>query len=249
MSYSKNIESNNRALFVFLIDQSYSTGDDWGSSGDTISYEITRRVNETIHELVNKGNDGRFRDRYDFACIGYGGDASSAFSGTLSHQDIVSCTDLNDNFELSDYCDFIIETNGRGSTNMAVGFTKVKEVIEHWLTLNNHMDSFPPMVFHITDAESNGDDPMPIINEIKQLKTHDGNVLVWSLHVSPKDSDREDMFLKDDSALTDDLAKNLFAMSSQIPHGAFGEYGGCQAFGYNLKPENFIKLLKIGTLR
>lgn len=251
MSHTKNIDSNHRALFVFLIDQSLSTSDNWGSSGVSISDEIARAVNEILHELVTKGNEGRFRDRYDFACIGYGSDSGSAFSGTLSHQEVASCTDIEGSFDIDSDAgnQYILASHDRSGTNMGGAFTHAKTIIENWLSEGNHMDCFPPMIFHITDGENNGQDPLPVVNEIKQLKTHDGEVLVWNIHVSAQDNDREDMFLADDSTLSDVHAKLLFALSSQIPDGAFGEYGGKYAFGYNLKAESFIKLLKIGTLR
>lgn len=247
MSHDKRIDSFYRGQLIFLIDQSGSTSIQWGSKGK-IQDEVARMVNAIIFELVKKGDtlEEKYKCRYDIACLGYGSNVESAFAGTLSHSDIVSSQEIFD----SQMSEVVLSSSDMGGTNMKEAFDKAKQLIEDWIPIDNHMDCFPPMVFNITDGEYTGSDPEPVVDEIKQLSTHDGNVLVWNIHVSADDADREDMLLADDSSLSDSTAKKLFSMSSVLPKSKvnFMEYDGKRAFGYNLSPQSFFKLLSVGTL-
>ena len=248
MSHKQRIDSNHRGLFVFLIDQSGSTSKEFGTTGEKMQDAIARVVNEILSVLVTKGNTAeRYKCRYDFACLGYGNEVTSAFVATMSNDDILSAEVLF-NAGISDY----VLSASDGGTDMAKAFSKAKDVISQWIQKENHMDSFPPMIFNITDGdEYTGKDPESIVNEIKKMTTQDGEVLVWNIHVSPTANDAVDTIslLSDDSQLTHPMAKKLFSMSSAIPNsGQFTEYAGKRAFAYNLNSQQLLKLLAIGTL-
>jgi hypothetical protein len=76
--------------------------------------------------------------------------------------------------------------------------------------------SFPPIVINITDGQATDGDPGAAANGLKDLKTEDGQVLLFNIHVSST-SALPIEFPSDESRLPDDYAKHLFRMSSPLP--------------------------------
>ena len=53
------------------------------------------------------------------------------------------------------------------------------EILHQWI--GSHPRSFPPIVVHITDGESQDGDPIPYADAVKSLTTEDGNVFAVQL--------------------------------------------------------------------
>ena len=95
MSYSAEISRANPSCFIFLIDQSGSMGDPFGSgeSNRTKADSVGDAINRLLQNLVLKcAKEEGVRDFYHLGVIGYGVRVGSAFSGTLANRDLVPGT-------------------------------------------------------------------------------------------------------------------------------------------------------------
>ena len=86
------------------------------------------------------------------------------------------------------------------------------------------------MIVHLTDGEPTDGDPEPYAEAIKSLATEDGELLLFNCHLSTSSASPV-VFPVSESMLTDDYAKLLFRISSELPDSlrgplATGEQGG-----------------------
>jgi len=72
-------------------------------------------------------------------------------------------------------------------TDTRSAFEKAYELLSVAVTKERFKRSFPPMLFHLTDGESQTD-AGPIAEQIKQLTTEDGNVLVVNAFIGTQTS-------------------------------------------------------------
>jgi len=97
---------------------------------------------------------------------------------------------------------------------MCNAITTAAEQLVAWC--DAHPDSYPPTVLHVTDGESTDGDPEGLAQQLQQISTSDGNVLLFNLHVSTSGGDPV-KFPSSDVGLSDNYAKLLFRMSSPLP--------------------------------
>ncbi len=109
-----------------------------------------------------------------------------------------------------------IEAEASGGTPMCAALRQAHSIAENWIS--SHMHSHPPIVINITDGDSTDGDPLPEALRLRELKTDDGELLLFNCHLSPFSPD-EVRFPGSESDLPkeDDSAAKLFAMSSEIP--------------------------------
>ncbi len=109
-----------------------------------------------------------------------------------------------------------IEAEASGGTPMCAALRQAHSIAENWIS--SHMHSHPPIVINITDGDSTDGDPLPEALRLRELKTDDGELLLFNCHLSPFSPD-EVRFPGSESDLPkeDDSAAKLFAMSSVIP--------------------------------
>jgi len=125
-------------------------------------------------------------------------------------------------------------------------------ILSEWI--REHPHSFPPIVVHISDGESQDGDPTPYAESIGQLSTSDGNVLLLNCHLSRKAADPF-MFPATSENLPDELAKVLFAMSSVLPEPflrhatqeGFRLQPGARGMAFNADMVCLIQFLNMGT--
>ena len=91
---------------------------------------------------------------------------------------------------------------------------RAQSILGRWVT--EQPTSFPPIVINITDGQATDGDPAAAANTLKDLKTEDGPVLLFNIHVSSRPASPIE-FPSDESRLPDDYAKHLFRMSSPLP--------------------------------
>jgi hypothetical protein len=232
---------------------------------------LTDIVNSVFYDMVVKARDGETTKNYYYiSVIGYGDDVSSGLSGSLSGKQIISIEELANNTlrvekrekKESDGTGQLVEKPYKmpiwvdpvasGMTPMREAFLQAKEIIEPWIS--DHSEGFPPIVINVTDGEANDGDPEEIAEDIKQLKTNDGNALVFNAHLSSSRSipiqfpDRID-------GLPDDFAKMLFRMSSNLPQPmlevakaeSFIVGEGSRGFVFNSDFVNLVQFINIGT--
>src|SRR5258708_5288351 len=99
-------------------------------------------------------------------------------------------------------------------TPMCAALQQARGVVESWLA--EHPRCFPPVMLHITDGESTDGDPTQYGQALGDLKSSDGNALLFNCHLSSKRSPKIE-YPTGPSALPDDSARTLFAMSSNLP--------------------------------
>ncbi|MBT3713718.1 MAG: VWA domain-containing protein [Anaerolineae bacterium] len=138
-------------------------------------------------------------------------------------------------------------------TNTARAFSLVKETLA--TEIAKYADCPAPIILHITDGEfNNGDDPTPIIEDIRNMSVKDGNVLLANVYIGhpPK----KDVFFNVTNAdWVDADEKKWCNMASTFPdayRAVYREFGfhvpvGAKMYlrGYN--PEAFELLLPMSA--
>lgn len=272
MPYSAEISRNNPSCFLFLIDQSYSMSDKFHGTERTLAQGVSDAINRLLQNLVIKcAKTEGVRNYYDVGVIGYGANVGPAFAGNIAGKEIVSISEIADNparieersKKVDDGAGGLIDQKvkfpiwfdptANEGTPMTQAFTMSHRIIDGWI--QQHPDSFPPTVIHITDGESTDGDPTSAMNALAELQTSDGNVLVFNLHLSKKDL-QPLSFPSNPEILPDQYAQMLFSSASLLTpfmrSVANSDYGielaeGAKGFVLNAGIELIITALDIGT--
>jgi hypothetical protein len=139
-----------------------------------------------------------------------------------------------------------------GSTPMCHVLYQAYQVLTEWI--QQHPESFPPIVIHISDGESQDGDPIAYADAIKNLATNDGNVLLFNCHLSMTQA-QQVLFPSAPDGLPDELAKILFNMSSVLPEVFFRNavaegiplQPGARGMAFNADLVVLVKFLDMGT--
>jgi hypothetical protein len=240
MTYSQEISRQNKALFVFLLDQSFSMEDPIANSSNRKIDELTTAINAWLQNLaIACAKAEGFKDYFDISILGYGTDAQAtpviepALGGPLAGREIVTIGELAENPARIDTVTVLIpddETGEilqvpqqmpvwidpitRGATPICSAIVKACDVVDRWIS--EHPDSFPPIVINITDGESSEGDPIAYADALRERQTNDGHVLLLNLHLSSFPADSF-MFKGNGEVLPDEFARTLFKMSSVLP--------------------------------
>jgi hypothetical protein len=229
-------------------------------------------LNNFIRSLIlrcTKG-EGEVRDYFEISIIGYGAQSNTASS--LLAGDFLKISDLEKRpldrvtiaKKIPDGAGGIVEVNEEvpiwvkpesgADTPMAQAVNLAHQIISQWL--NDHPNSYPPILVNITDGEATGDDPEPIAEQVKQLSTTDGNVLFWNCHITSNPSNPE-LFPNEEARLPDQFAQKMFRMSSQIPSSMVsvakellklpGIDQNSRTMAYNTDLVSMIQFIDIGT--
>jgi hypothetical protein len=235
MTYSAEISRANPTCILFLVDQSYSMGEMFGStSGVKKADFVAEALNKTLYNLVitcSKGQD--IRDYFDVGVLGYGGAGiGPALTGPLAGRKLVKISEVGANpaqmvkqrLKMPDGTRGTVEYDVdmpvwfyptySGGTPMYEAFSLAKTILLAWTA--THRDSFPPTVLHVTDGDWNGTDPSHVADEIMSLGTNDGKALLLNLHVSGQDLEPVLFPADGDPLPSDRFARDLFQMSSPL---------------------------------
>lgn len=256
MAYSMEISRQNKALFLFLLDQSYSMEDPMANSANRKIDELTAAINAWLQNLsIACAKAEGFKDFFDIGIIGYGTDENSnpiiepALIGPLAGRDIVTISEIAQNparidtvtafmqdeetgelLEMPQQMPIWIDPVTRGATPICSAIVKVCEIVDNWIA--QHPNSFPPIIINITDGESSEGDPIPYADTLRQRGTNDGNVLFFNCCVSSTAADPF-LFKGNGELLPDEFAKSLFKMSSVLPESIVDK---ARAAGQELEP-------------
>ncbi len=234
MSYVAEISRVKPSCFIFLIDQSGSMQEAWGGeSGKNKAEALSTIINRLLQNLVLKcAKSEGVRDYYDVGVIGYGAAVGPAFSGSLSGKELVPIGEVANQparveertKKVDDGAGGLIDQSikfpvwfeavANGGTPMCQAMSRAQSILGRWVT--EQPTSFPPIVINITDGQATDGDPASAANALKDLKTEDGQVLLFNIHVSSRPASPIE-FPGDESRLPDDYAKHLFRMSSRLP--------------------------------
>jgi hypothetical protein len=283
MAYTQQINRQNKACFLFLLDQSYSMVEPLGNSTDQKCDELGKAMNAWLQNMMirSTGDEG-LKDYMDIGVIGYRTDDSAnpiietAFQGELRErllkdgrtlipiaeiapaarrQNLMQSVPDEDTGELLQVPAEVlvwVDPMAQGGTPMCHTLHFAYGVLEKWIA--EHPKSYPPIVINITDGESQDGDPGPYAEAIRSLATEDGNVLLFSCHLSATAADSF-MFPSSDEILPDKLARDLFRMSSVLPEPIyrtavaenFALQPNARGMVFNADMVCLIKFLDMGT--
>ncbi|MBX3037147.1 MAG: VWA domain-containing protein [Anaerolineales bacterium] len=207
MKYTTPATSATQALIIYLLDVSGSMEEQLDNS--TKIEVVTEALRKTIIRMVQRSTKGTtIVPRYKVAMLTYSTYVKDILGGIKTIKEVA-------NIGIPDLV--ALET-----TDTASAFLEAEKLITH--ELPNLQNSPAPLICHMTDGLWNGpSDPTPIVDRIKSISVPDGNVLVENIFVSNKilssqiTEAKEWEGLLDESQLTDDYAKSLYKMSSEVP--------------------------------
>lgn len=286
MSYSAEISRNNPALIGFLIDQSSSMNElMMGGAGEKKSKVCADLLNAFLSRLIMRNIDGdTIKNRFEIFAIGYGGaDQTRSMFEKIDKSDmpinlekLQECADLEKREQkkmvrvpdgvggaivkevtINVTKSIWVKPEGDGVTPMGLAFRDAFKITNMWI--EQHRNSYPPIIIHITDGEWTDEDPAPIAEELKNLKTSDGNVLVFNASIAASTSNESvtvpiefpgnefvppseeaDLLFKMSSRLTDSMISLGKARDKKLNSTARG-------FTYNADFANLLDFLDIGT--
>ena len=279
--YTQSITRNHRTAFVLLIDASGSMSEEtvYGGRRMTKAEAVTDITNALLFELIERARrDDGVRDYYDIAVLGYSGDdevcsllPDGRESLTISelaackatvHTEVLPCRLPNGELSLRELpSPQWIVTKAAGQTPMCEALRRARDFVASWCANPAHAESFPPVVFNITDGEATdceNDELLAVSDQIKSLRTADGQVLLINIHISNCD-DRCTIFFPsaDEADYPNRYASLLYACSSEMPHvfddaireakgpGALPPFRG---MSFNASAAELVAMLNIGSI-
>lgn len=277
--YSQEITRCHRAAIVIAVDQSGSMSGRMQFNGSEISKAeaVSMVIGRLIDELILRSHrDNSYRHYYDIALVGYSdNEVYSLLEDEIKFYPITLLTDrkvrrvpylLSCNTLKGENCSFCesvslwVEPYAQGSTPLYKMINRVTTLVEEWCNKAENRDSFPPLVFNISDGEASDADYEMLRSAAKRLKeisTNDGNTLFINVHIS-SNTDQEAIIFPVLSEIQSSVryARLLMDMSSIIPE-QFNHYvGKCRenyasppyvAMSYNSSISELIAMLNIGT--
>jgi hypothetical protein len=277
-SYSQEINRQNKGCFLFLLDQSFSMEEPLGDSSRRKCDELVTAINGWLQNMaIRATGDAGIKDWMDVGVIGYRTDASaqpiieSALQGPLAGRTLVSITEIGahparietrvQSFPDEETGEMVevpcespvwVDPKAEGGTPMCHMLYQAHQILTDWI--GKHPRSFPPVVVHITDGESQDGDPVPYADAVRSLSTADGQVLLFNCHLSMTKANPF-MFPSAEEGLPDELAKVLFRLSSVLPepfmkHAAeelFPLQPGARGMAFNADMVCLIQFLNMGT--
>jgi hypothetical protein len=272
MSFSAEISRTNPTCLLFLIDHSSSMdGPFGGQPGKKKSDGVADAINRLLQNLVLKcaKSDG-IRDYFHIGVIGYGKEVKSVLAGTSGIRSLLPISTIANTplrveqrkRLVDDGSGGLIEQSFRfpvwfepiadGKTPMNAAIKMAREVIDGFLA--NYPDCFPPMIVNLTDGQPTDANPLAAAGELKAMKSSDGNVLFFNVHLSSSPSSPI-AFPGDEGGLPDVFSKLLFRMSSILPprmmsaaqEEGYTLHGPARGFMFNADMVSVIRFLEIGT--
>lgn len=179
MSYEKKISRAAPGLIVCVLDDSGSMADPLPGTNDP-KYKWVERLFGVILKAILamstelSGNTIRIKPRYFLYIIIYGSDPKVWSTGEMDIQAAVEKYSKDGNS---------LGLGGKaGGTYADKAFRMAHAYLKEAVKDKRFRTSFPPLVMHLTDAQS-ATDPTSIAEQIKQLATQDGNVLVANSYI------------------------------------------------------------------
>ncbi|MFC1764993.1 vWA domain-containing protein [Planctomycetota bacterium] len=219
MAYEKLVSQQFPGWIIFILDDSGSMTDALPGTSDPRYQWVERYIGIILDQLLERsselrGNDVVIKPRYFVDVIKYGGNVQRWGQQTMDIEETIKqFTNAGNTIELGGHL---------GGTDAKSAFEQAQRLISKGITNERFRNSFPPMVFHLTDGES-WTDASPIADQIKQLSTSDGNVLVVNGYIGTQTSlkyqgpDDFPGYLDETEAGPGDDNIRLFQMSSKIP--------------------------------
>jgi len=197
---------------------------------DGVADAINRQLTTLIIKCAKA--DG-IRDYFYIGVLGYGKRVGPAFSGSLSDRQLVPISEVAKNparleertKNVDDGYGGIINQQVKvpiwfdpvadNGTPMTEAFAEAEKILKQWLY--KFPNCFPPIVINITDGEATDGDPSIPAKLLKKLSSSDGNVLLFTIHISCKNIPPIE-FPDSELGLPDEFSRFLFNMTSILPN-------------------------------
>jgi hypothetical protein len=233
---------------------------------------VADAINGLLKNLVIKcSRPEGVRDYYHIGIIGYGAKVGPVLAGPHEGKNLVPIKAIADNPARLDEREKKTDDGAGGiltqkvkfpiwvdplasnGTPMCQGTRLAERILTEWLSANPNC--FPPVVIHITDGESTDGDPTAALNSLTSLRSNDGNVLLFNVHLSSNPSATSTSFPATPDQLPDQYSKMLFQTASELTpfmrqvaqeHGfTLGEHA--RGFVLNADLVLVIQAIDIGT--
>lgn len=271
LSYSVQVSRSKPACLIMLVDQSFSMN--FQIAGSTIKKKdaVADVVNNVLYNavLASTKEDG-VRHYFDVGVLGYGVEegVKSTFGtdlvpigwvadnpGTWVRKEWDEDDGEGGTVRVGEDMPIWFEPFAKGKTLMRVAFERALAVVRAWA--DDHKDSFPPIVLHITDGgfTEPDQDPAPVVRELQEQCTDVGSALVFNCHLSDKQGQTV-MFPSAAAAEGFEVrARKLYEMSSPLPEPMRREAGllgypvevGARGYVRNADLASLVQFLDIGT--
>ena len=273
MPYTAQITRANPACFLFLIDQSESMGEPFAEGlGDRSKATIVAdAINRLLQNLVLRSAkaDG-VQDYFHVGVIGYGKTVRAGFGGKLPFEVTIPISRIGEyplrvetrNKLVPDGAGGVVQqsvkfpvwydANSEGATPMCEAMSAAGLVVHHFI--EKYPESYPPIILNMSDGIPSDGNPQAIARSIRKLTTSDGNALLFNLLLSTK-LEPPVCFPADESMISENSAKLLFRMSSQLPEGMWevarietrNLKPRARGVVLNADPTALVRFLDIGT--
>lgn len=279
--YSQSITRTHRTAFVLLIDTSGSMAEEMRFRGrtSTKAEAVAMITNELLFELLARANRTEgLRNYYDIAVLGYGGNdevrslldeehemISIKRLGELPvelHREVIELRQPDGSVSLREIrTPRWVAPRAAGQTPMLDALRVARDLLQEWTMQPENAQSFPPILFNITDGEATDgfrEDIQAVSEQIRSLRTEDGNVLLINIHIAPDSSERTLFFpCREEQLHPNRYASLLYECSSEMP-ACFDEairrikgVGAVPPFrgvSFNASAAEVVAMLNIGTI-
>ena len=280
--YTQSITRTHRTAIILAIDGSGSMAEKirFRNRQMTKAEAVATITNGMLFELIERArrSDG-VRDYYDIAVIGYSGD-DEVYSLLPGGRELISVAELAAGeppiktevieYRLPDGSISLreipypawVEPEAAGQTPMCEALRRVRDIAAAWCADPAHAESFPPMVFNITDGEATDCDDAElraVAGQIKSLRTADGNVLLVNIHIAAGDTPHTVFFPSaEEASYPNRYAEVLYDCSSPMPevfNEAIREAKGpgvlppFRGMSFNASAEELMRLSGIGQAK
>jgi hypothetical protein len=219
MMYGKKISRAEPGQIVAVLDDSGSMGNNLPGTSDPKFQWTERYFGIVLKELLArstevKGDAVAIKPRYYVTTLLYGS------SPQLWGAEVM---DIQATVEKYAKAGNALGLGGKlGGTDAAAALAMARDILTKVVADERFKNSFPPMVFHLTDGMS-GTDPTRVADEIRRLATADGNVLLVNAFIGTQTSlaykgpdDFPGYVDASEAGPSEDNLK-LFRMSSEVP--------------------------------
>lgn len=240
-TYAKQWGSTHPGLMIILLDQSSSMNDPFGASqllgGKKKCDAVATVLNNLLYEFIRTNTVGtEIKPRVDVAVLAYeGSTARSSLKGALANKPFVSLPELSAypmrvetrlKKELDDSGQVVeiptsfpvwVEPMVGTATPMCAALRRARELVETWV--KQHPSNYPPVVINITDGASTDGDPREAAQELCEVGTGDGTVLLFNVYLTDKPLPTTEFPSQAGEIPPDpeNIGATLFDMSSEIP--------------------------------
>ena len=272
--YEQRIDRATPSCIVFLVDQSASMYEPMAGTATPKSAVVAEQLNSTLMELIqrcSKSHTEPPRPYFAVAVIGYrtDHDARPIVESCIElpgRRDLAWTTDLaqhplrvehrtrrTSDGELSFRMPIWVEPYNDGGTPMCAALDRAGRIAHGWVA--TYPSSFPPIVINLSDGESTDGDAAVWAQRVRNLRTTDGNVLLFNIMLAGGEATAPVMFPGSPGDVPGRYGPELFSMSSELPEvmrAAANRQGyrvapGARGMSMNADLRAVVTFLDVGT--